>query len=495
MSSFRDSGILTTIQFVCVLVMDTTVDTVDYVEGARGHRVVIHDGYIFHKSKTLKSGVKWTCSCRKSATCTVFIILQDDIVVKTEHAHSHPPTPGHIKARQLKASMRKRAREESTPMQVIYEQEKVRLLSESSSTNSVTETAAALPQFAGIKTVLYRERRKRFPTMPTSRAEVQLEGTWTTTVMGDRFLLGEDGEGDNKIIAFASDRGLKELSNAETYYVDGTFDTAPRLFYQLITIHAFVLGVMLPLVFGLLPNKEQRTYVRFMTMVKDKAAALGYHLKPVRIMQDFELGLMNANLLVFPEVAMKGCFFHYAQCLWRKIQNLGLAVDYKDSDVVRAWFRKVLALPFVPEQQVAEAFASICRSAPDVSRVSEFICYYNSTWISGQYPMRVWNFFRYCGPRTNNHVEGYHSRLIKKAGKSHPNIFEVVALFVQEEASGLVQIIQLESGQPAPKRRRMYVDTDSRISDLGLQYMTTERSLDSYLDALGHLMGRALITS
>ena len=66
---------------------------------------------------------------------------------------------------------------------------------------------------------------------------------------------------------------------------------------------------MLPLEFGLLPNKEQRTYVRFMTMVKDKAAALGYHLNPVRIMQDFELGLMNANLLVFPGVAMKGVFF------------------------------------------------------------------------------------------------------------------------------------------------------------------------------------------
>ena len=36
---------------------------------------------------------------------------------------------------------------------------------------------------------------------------------------------------------------------------------------------------------------------------------------------------------------------------------------------------------------------------------------------------------------TNNHVEGWHSRLKKVVGKVHPNIFEIVEAFKKEQAS------------------------------------------------------------
>ncbi|XP_067648905.1 uncharacterized protein [Haliotis asinina] len=104
------------------------------------------------------------------------------------------------------------------------------------------------------------------------------------------------------------------------------------------------------------------------------------------------------------------------------------------------------------------------------------------------YPLILWNYFKYDGPRTNNHVEGFHTRLMKKAGKSHPNLFEVVQLFIHEEASSNVQVLQLESGQSAPRRRRRYDDIDNRLERLGLEYMLCERSLASYLGAIGHMM-------
>ena len=40
--------------------------------------------------------------------------------------------------------------------------------------------------------------------MPSTRGDIDLDGQWTTTVQGDRFLLGEDGDGADKKIAFAS---------------------------------------------------------------------------------------------------------------------------------------------------------------------------------------------------------------------------------------------------------------------------------------------------
>ncbi|XP_041379321.1 uncharacterized protein LOC121391939 [Gigantopelta aegis] len=169
-------------------------------------------------------------------------------------------------------------------------------------------------QYQSIRSSLYRERRKKYPAMPSTRGEVTLDGGLTTTVQGERFLFGEDGDGDEKIIAFASNVGLQKLSIAKTFYVDGTFGSAPRIFYQIISIHVFVMGVMMPLVFGFLPNKSTSTYVRFLTLVKNNAAALGFIVQPLRVMMDFELGLMNAHSTVFPGVQVKVCYFHYS---WR----------------------------------------------------------------------------------------------------------------------------------------------------------------------------------
>ena len=44
----------------------------------------------------------------------------------------------------------------------------------------------------------------------------------------------------------------------------------------------------------------------------------------------------------------------------------------------------------------------------------------------------VWNIFESGSVRTNNHVEGWHSRLKKVVGKAHPNIFEIVEVFKKE---------------------------------------------------------------
>ena len=97
---------------------------------------------------------------------------------------------------------------------------------------------------------------------------------------------------------FASDSALHVLANANTCHMDGTFATAPRLFDQIVTLHVFALGVMLPLVFSLLSNKEGNTYIRFLSLVKEKSASLGFTISPQRIMQDFEKGLVNAYLHV-----------------------------------------------------------------------------------------------------------------------------------------------------------------------------------------------------
>ena len=60
------------------------------------------------------------------------------------------------------------------------------------------------------------------------------------------------------------------------------------------------------------------------------------------------------------------------------------------------------------------------------------------------------------GPRTNNHVEGWHNKINKIGGKSHPNIYEVVELFKTEQAATEVTLWQLEPGGTFTGTRKAY---------------------------------------
>lgn len=90
------------------------------------------------------------------------------------------------------------------------------------------------------------------------------------------------------------------------------------------------MGKMVPLVFALLPDKQNTTYVEFIQAVKTNAPAWN----PGVVQIDFEQAAKNAFEEVFPDVLVKGCLFHFTQALWRKIQALEMTTVYKNNDKV-----------------------------------------------------------------------------------------------------------------------------------------------------------------
>ncbi len=99
-------------------------------------------------------------------------------------------------------------------------------------------------------------------------------------------------------------------------------------FTQLFTIHGFIQGQLFPLVFALLPGKTQDIYARLFTIVVGLFGALQNQV--ATIVSDFESGLIAATSQVFPGVVHRGCYFHYAQALWRKVQEFGLTPLYRN---------------------------------------------------------------------------------------------------------------------------------------------------------------------
>ena len=65
-------------------------------------------------------------------------------------------------------------------------------------------------------------------------------------------------------------------------------------------------------------------------------------------MSDLEPAARNAIKEVHPQIKIYGCWFHYTQCIWRKIQKLGLANTFKNNIEIQAFVRQLMAIPFLP---------------------------------------------------------------------------------------------------------------------------------------------------
>ena len=103
---------------------------------------------------------------------------------------------------------------------------------------------------------------------------------------------GEDDE--SRVIVFSTEDNFKILSENRDWFSDGTFDISPTLFTQLYSIHVIVNNKDLPLVYGYLPNKEEKTYVKFFNMVKKSITIM-----PISFNVDFEKAVFNAAYRVF----------------------------------------------------------------------------------------------------------------------------------------------------------------------------------------------------
>jgi len=134
-------------------------------------------------------------------------------------------------------------------------------------------------------------------------------------------------------LPFASDEMIRLLSRAEVWYIDGTFKIIKEPFKQLFTIHTFIRqgehAKQVPLMFCMMSGKRKRDYRAVLREVT--------HLMPQipnvkKIVLDFEAAVWKAIPKVLPGVQLMGCAFHWMQCIWCKIQELGILPAYTADD-------------------------------------------------------------------------------------------------------------------------------------------------------------------
>jgi hypothetical protein len=134
---------------------------------------------------------------------------------------------------------------------------------------------------------------------------------------------------DQGMIVFTCRKNLECLCSVTELFMDGTYTFCPKFFKQLYTIHGFQNGHYLPLVFILLSGKSEALYRQCMSSIVQLCTDNDFNLKPDIVHVDFEESMMKVIHSIFPATNIKCCRFHLGQAWWRKIQNLGLANEYK----------------------------------------------------------------------------------------------------------------------------------------------------------------------
>jgi hypothetical protein len=245
----------------------------------------------------------------------------------------------------------------------------------------------------------------------------------------------DDSLDGKRIMIFTTQKNIDMLCEHRNWYIDGTFDVSPKIYKQMVTIHALINNKVLPLVYALLPDKDGTSYVALYKML------LGYlkrHPKSINI--DFELANIKAIKELFPSTKIYGCFFHFTQNMWKHVQCENKVVEFISGAEYYYLFRALQSLAFVPLEHVDFVFDFIKKKFQQFNvTLSYFEKYYlgtksRTTYQPAVFPREIWSVYERVIndlPRTNNSVEAWHKAFQLCCG-SKPGVYKLIQNFREE---------------------------------------------------------------
>ena len=148
---------------------------------------------------------------------------------------------------------------------------------------------------------------------------------------------------------------------------------------ELYSIHRIVKDTSVPQVYCLMKNKSREKYEEIFSASKNLNAILDPH----EIIIEFAIAAIEAPKLNFQNANIKGCFFRFAQANWRKIQSVGLAVEYQENAEVRNLLKCFASLALIPESNIPLGFEKLKRKAVNMKmeKLDKFVDYFKCTWL------------------------------------------------------------------------------------------------------------------
>ncbi|KRY31426.1 hypothetical protein T03_10473, partial [Trichinella britovi] len=218
-----------------------------------------------------------------------------------------------------------------------------------------------------------------------------------------------------------------------------------------------------------------------------KAAVLRVNLNPESIICDFEIALIPAIQGYFLNTRVQSSYFHFCQAVHRKVGELGLKARYRTEEQTKRKIRILLATAFLPEPQDDTGVSLL--EAGTTGTLAALFQYFWQEWMTDE-RLPFWNVHN-VNIRTNNHLEGWHNRLNRKAGKSHNGFYELLELLIAEQGAMDTLIQQVLSGSVTVgvlrRVNKVYAQKQRQVAQYTGEYTNGRRTLEQFLEALMYI--------
>ena len=208
-------------------------------------------------------------------------------------------------------------------------------------------------------------------------------------------------------------------------------------------------------------------------------------------MIDFELSMIQAIRTEFPSSHIRGCLFHFCQCLWRKVQALGLTVQYRESSLLRTVVRLHMSLAFLPVHEIRPVFEVLNREVRAIlPQLTPFCEYFQTQWVQNRDTgPHMWCVHKQT-VRTNNDMEGWHYAMTRAIPSRHPDIFSFIKWMKDEEIYSRNICSQLDMGQISVKGgNKIYKDIAKRIEAITTSFVNGECPRSAFLRGCTYNLG------
>ena len=252
-------------------------------------------------------------------------------------------------------------------------------------------------------------------------------------------------------VIFRSKQICQKVLRKCTYELryDATFESAPKLFYQVFNVMATFRGASFLVWTVLMTSKKAQLY----TIVLAAFKAEYPNVKPKVIQCDFEASLCLAAKLVYPETRVAGCLMHYASAHYKQMKRRGLLKHMSGNSKVEAILRRVMCLPILPASKICEQVDLLYSSA--IEQVEDDVAsdllrtyfdeYVIGFWIRKIGPARMSVYG--CGQKTNNATEVLHAQMHAKLSRGSITCRYVHRLGIHIFRPAEHKVNQLERGR------------------------------------------------
>ncbi len=437
--------------------------------------------YQEQKKNSKKTRVYWECIKRKQF-CKARLITKSKSenyeLLSSVLEHNHASSKDKVEARKAMNEMKEMAQNEYIATRSVI----------ANVVSDIDEQVKAqMPHTSLMARNIRNWRQKHLdaPPIPNARSGFEIPAQYAQFNEGESFLLHDSGIDDlDRILIFATQKGLHDLKKYRNWAGDVTFKVYPDTYYQLYTLHVQDKAFSVPRLFALLPNKKQETYNKLFLALKN----IDNDLSALSMMTDFELASMNAFTEEFPNSILSGCLFHFCKNVYKKLCDLGLKSLYHTDKNFCFKVRCLCALAFLPPEDVAEGFEEL---TDDEVLSSELLSYFEVTYIgvfrgrganrrrtSPTFPIHIWNMFHRVKenqPRSNNSLEGWHNAFNKSVMNLHPSIWRLIECLKKEENLSQMKLIQHERGEEIVHKK--YKNLSTRLYNIVSSYNSDEKMM------------------